>query len=200
LPQEKEQTRWEEFADQKGIKKRKRERMIYDESDGKWKPNWGYKSKKNEEEGDWAIEMKQNAPEDINPWSERRKEKKQNVAQNEKNRGKNQERAVSARSKKKDGRDVPVGIPLDINNKKGKAKKGQSDPDSRMRGKSNNLKALGVVQRATASMGKFDSIRKGEPTRVSAETKERKRKKSLPKQLGSERKRDLEMLSKMFKK
>ena len=117
LPQEKEQTRWEEFADQKGIKKRKRERMIYDESDGKWKPNWGYKvfpphtpallsplsdllrpstdclhrlpcplqtphyslrlisiflpepqSKKNEEEGDWAIEMKQNAPEDINPW------------------------------------------------------------------------------------------------------------------------------------
>jgi hypothetical protein len=43
LPQQKGETKWEEFAREKGIKKRKRERMVYHEEDGKWKPNWGYK-------------------------------------------------------------------------------------------------------------------------------------------------------------
>ena len=91
----------------------KRERMVYDEADGKWKPNWGYKSKKNEEEDDWAIEMKANAPDDFNPWADRKKLKRANVEHNEKKRAKNKERAMlnKAKQSKAEGRDVPVVCP-----------------------------------------------------------------------------------------
>jgi len=36
-------TRWEEYAAQKGIQKRKRERMIWDEEMKEWRPRYGFK-------------------------------------------------------------------------------------------------------------------------------------------------------------
>jgi regulator of ribosome biosynthesis len=42
-PKPKEETRWEAFAKEKGIKKRKRERMVWDEEKKEWAPRWGYK-------------------------------------------------------------------------------------------------------------------------------------------------------------
>ena len=42
-PKAKEETRWEAFAKEKGIKKRKRERMVWDEEKKEWAPRWGYK-------------------------------------------------------------------------------------------------------------------------------------------------------------
>ena len=37
------ETKWEKYAKQKGIKKHKRERMVFDKDANEWRPRWGYK-------------------------------------------------------------------------------------------------------------------------------------------------------------
>lgn len=61
VPKDKEKTRWEKFADKKGIKaKRKDGKLAYDEASGEWKPKYGYKGKKAEGE-DWLVEIDEKA-------------------------------------------------------------------------------------------------------------------------------------------
>jgi regulator of ribosome biosynthesis len=43
IPTDKAQTRWEKFALEKGIKKKKRERMVWDEDKKEWRPRFGFK-------------------------------------------------------------------------------------------------------------------------------------------------------------
>ena len=51
-------TRWEAFAKAKGIlKKKKKERMTYDEETGTYKPIFGYKSRQSED--DWIFTKRQ---------------------------------------------------------------------------------------------------------------------------------------------
>lgn len=57
LPKPPAPTRWEKFAKEKGIVKKKRERMIYDELQQKWMPRYGYK-RHNAEEADWVLPAK----------------------------------------------------------------------------------------------------------------------------------------------
>lgn len=58
IPKEKKQTKWEKFAEARGIKKKtKRERMIWDESTGKWRPRWG-KDRGNNNEEQWIMPAK----------------------------------------------------------------------------------------------------------------------------------------------
>ena len=40
---EKVEAKWEKFARKKGIKKHKKERMVYDKNAKEWTPRWGYK-------------------------------------------------------------------------------------------------------------------------------------------------------------
>jgi hypothetical protein len=42
VPKPKPPTRWEQFAKEKGIQKKKKERMVYDDQAKEWRPNWGY--------------------------------------------------------------------------------------------------------------------------------------------------------------
>ena len=44
IPDPKPETKWEKFAKDKGIKNKKRDRMVYDEVDQQYKPRYGYKS------------------------------------------------------------------------------------------------------------------------------------------------------------
>ena len=37
------ETKWEKYAKAKGIKKHKKERMVYDKEADEWRPRWGYK-------------------------------------------------------------------------------------------------------------------------------------------------------------
>ena len=39
---EKPKTKWEQFAEEKGIKKRKRSKMVFDEQQDEWKRRHGY--------------------------------------------------------------------------------------------------------------------------------------------------------------
>lgn len=56
-PKIKPPSKWEEFRRQKGIKKVKRSRMVFDETVKDWKPRWGYK-KANDEMAAPIIEHK----------------------------------------------------------------------------------------------------------------------------------------------
>ncbi|KAI9772327.1 MAG: Rhodanese- sulfurtransferase [Geoglossum simile] len=60
LPPEKQKTKWELFAEKKGIKPKTREerkKMVFDEEKGDWVPKWGYKGKNKDGEGDWLVEL-----------------------------------------------------------------------------------------------------------------------------------------------
>ncbi|KAI4194745.1 MAG: hypothetical protein LQ350_007606 [Teloschistes chrysophthalmus] len=89
VPAEKEKTKWEKFAEKKGIKDKKKEgKLVFDEETGEWVPKWGYKGKNKEGEGDWIVEVdeekeKQGKGEDGGVRSEGRRERKEKVRRNE---------------------------------------------------------------------------------------------------------------------
>jgi regulator of ribosome biosynthesis len=115
-----------------------------------------------------------------------REAKKARVDKNIESRMKNEERAgnlakgatnrvMKAREKdykagKEAGRkdqQMPIGVPVDLKDSTGEVK---------LRGKTSTMAALSAVQRSTASLGKFDKMREGEPERKKTLTKMKKRK------------------------
>jgi hypothetical protein len=58
VPKEKEKSKWEKFADKKGIKPKQRDgKMVFDEASGEWKPKYGYKGKDDGKE--WLVEVEE---------------------------------------------------------------------------------------------------------------------------------------------
>ncbi|QPG76873.1 hypothetical protein FOA43_004267 [Brettanomyces nanus] len=58
LPKPKEKTKWEKFAEAKGIKKTtRRGRQVYDEEKEEWVGRWGYKGKNKEVDNQWLVEL-----------------------------------------------------------------------------------------------------------------------------------------------
>jgi len=88
-PKPKAETKWEKFAKEKGIGKHKRERMIFDEESGEYKPRYGYKRAKDDQK-DWLIEERPG--EDFrgaeDPFQARAEAKKKRVEEQKKKRKK----------------------------------------------------------------------------------------------------------------
>ncbi|BFZ63701.1 Rhodanese-related sulfurtransferase [Saitoella coloradoensis] len=106
LPKEKEETRWERFARQKGIAPKKREgKMVYDEATGEWVPKWGYGGKNKDSENDWLVEVNEKTPggEDGDVRGAVRKERKERVKKNEMQQERNM-REGAAKAKAAAGR------------------------------------------------------------------------------------------------
>ncbi len=93
LPEKKPLTKWEEFAKLKGIKKKKRDRMIFDEDSQEYKPRFGYKRAKNGIEDIPIVEIKAGQDPYADPWAEARKDKAERVKKNQKNQMKNTRKA-----------------------------------------------------------------------------------------------------------
>lgn len=68
MPKPRVATRWEEFAKLKGITKRKKDRMVMDESTGEYRPSYGYKSANMDRP--WVYEHKDGAADDYDPFAE----------------------------------------------------------------------------------------------------------------------------------
>ena len=92
VPEPKALTAWEKFAQQKGIKNKKRERMVYDEQEDLYKPRYGYKGVNKGEEEHAIIEVKAGEDPYADPWESARKAKKDKISKNEKQRQRNVER------------------------------------------------------------------------------------------------------------
>ncbi|PHJ23434.1 ribosome biogenesis regulatory protein [Cystoisospora suis] len=55
LPETRAKTRWEAFAKEKGIMKKKRSRLVWDEATKDWVPRWGYRGKQEKENAALAV-------------------------------------------------------------------------------------------------------------------------------------------------
>ncbi|ORZ36990.1 ribosome biogenesis regulatory protein-domain-containing protein [Catenaria anguillulae PL171] len=95
LPKEKAQTRWEKFAKEKGIQKRKKSRMEYDEATGEYRPRWGYGSAKNDAANDWLIPVPKNADPYQDMYEQKREEKKERIEKNKKQQIRNAAEAAA---------------------------------------------------------------------------------------------------------
>ena len=174
------------------MNKEKRSRKVWDEATGSWMYRHGYE-KANKKENEWPImEVGANDNPYDDPWEKQREEKRARIDRNIERRMKNEEQAgnlskgatnrtVKARQKsyeigkeagRKDSQSLPVGVPVDLKN--------SNDPnkaaDNRLRGKRSTLAALTAVQKSTASLGRFDQMREGEPERKKAFSAQKKRK------------------------
>jgi regulator of ribosome biosynthesis len=150
----------------------------------------GYQ-KANNDAMEWPImEVKGNDDPFADPWEKLRDGKRARVDKNLENRMRNQEKAgqlpkgtttrvmknlASGRKAGKEGgnkdRDsvLATGIPVDL-----QANKASAPIASKKRGKESTMAALIATQRSTASLGKFDKVREGEPERKKAQSKKRK--------------------------
>jgi len=66
LPKPSPMTRWDKFAADRGISKKKRSRMVWDETSKDWVPRWGSNSVKHNEDkaNSWLMEVPANSTED----------------------------------------------------------------------------------------------------------------------------------------
>lgn len=149
IPEPKPQTRWEKFAEEKGIDDKKRSRMVWDDVEQKWAPRYGFK-RAYDDTSIPIMEVKGNDDPYADPWEKKRAEKQERVAKNSLQRERNDERNDRRVSGMKSG------IPVDLPGSKNKA--------PMQKGKDGVQKALSLAQHSTASMGKFDVKRVGEPT------------------------------------
>jgi regulator of ribosome biosynthesis len=193
-PQSKAETKWEKFAKLRGIpvNKSKRSQKVWDEAEQEWKFRHGY-NKANSSGNDWPI-MEVGANDDPfeDPWERMREGKRGRVEKNLVSRMKNEEKAGTlpkgtakktvkaiekartvgkGKGNKDTGSQIPVGVPVDL-----KARKGSEGLTSLQRGRENTHKALLATQRSTASMGKFDGLRDGEPEKKKTVLHGKKRK------------------------
>mmetsp|Transcript_2293 Transcript_2293/g.3320 ORF Transcript_2293/g.3320 Transcript_2293/m.3320 type:complete len:483 (-) Transcript_2293:54-1502(-) len=213
-PAAKKETRWEKFAKERGIavNKKKRESKVWDETTGTWMYRHGYK-KANSDSTEWPImEVKKNDDPYADPWLKARDAKRDRVDKNIENQMRNKERAgllskgttTRALKDKKKARDegreggkkgnvIPSGVPIDLREK---------STSSEKRGMSLTKSALFATQRSTASLGKFDAMRDGEPERKKAFEKSKKRKfeSSTDKRvISTESDRSMKVLDKVLK-
>jgi len=162
------ETKWEKYAKEKGIQKKKKERMVFDETDQEYKPRYGYKRGNTGIEHEPVLEIKKGQDPYADPWEAAATDKKVRVAKNTKQQLKNAERADIIRGKKTKQEErsssmgdggmhkasrsmagVPIGLTMT-----GKSSK---------KGKEGVKEALGMAQFSTASMGRYDTFSKDEP-------------------------------------
>ncbi|ODM94261.1 Ribosome biogenesis regulatory protein [Orchesella cincta] len=125
-------SKWESYAKEKGIVKKKKSRLVWDEMVKKWVPRFGYRRAEAEHAKDWLIEVPQHADPYEDQFEKKSEEKSERVAKNELQRLRN-----LAKAKK-------VVVP---------AAKGLTSKVKQS--KEELLTAAHTANKATASLGKF---------------------------------------------
>jgi regulator of ribosome biosynthesis len=176
------QTKWERFAQAKGIQGRKRERFVWDEAHQEWRPRHGggrarpsLKSNAN----DWLVEDKEPAP------------SKQNSFRPAKGRS-------GVRTRDKQQMASSTGAALH-SSRPDRVREAQNRLSDRTRKAKDELdRKLGIVQRSTASQGAHDRALPGE--RDQRQRMKRSRlEPNTPQEYGAERKRALRLADSVLK-
>ncbi|KAF9152485.1 Rhodanese- sulfurtransferase [Linnemannia schmuckeri] len=147
LPKPKPETRWEKFAKAKGIVNRKKERMVFDDNTGEYKPRWGYKGINDDGSKDWIIEVPSGANPMEDQYEARREAKKERIEKNDKRRQRNLEEAAVA--SKMDQKTVNKGERPNMDNARAMKRKEIENQ-------------ILISKNSTASAGKFDEAIKGD--------------------------------------
>lgn len=99
VPEAPAETVWEKFAREKGIKNKKRERMVYDDIEQDFRPRYGYKGANSRIEDHAIVEVKYGQDPMADPWATARVEKKRRVEKNALQQVRNIER-IAGKGKK----------------------------------------------------------------------------------------------------
>lgn len=173
-PKPRPPTKWEQFAKLKGIQKKKKTNLVWDENAKEWKRRWGYQRAKDNTK-EWLIEVPETADPNEDQFAKRVKAKKERVAKNEFNRLKNIARAQK----------------IKVPGTGGLVPKAQQSRDELS-------KAVSVARTSTASAGRFqDSLPKEKAPR---NTGKKRKFEPLIGNFSSERERQLELLKVMDSK
>uniref|UniRef100_A0A3Q3AI25 Ribosome biogenesis regulatory protein n=1 Tax=Kryptolebias marmoratus TaxID=37003 RepID=A0A3Q3AI25_KRYMA len=160
-------TKWEQFAKLKGIQKKKKTNLVWDDTAKEWRRRWGYKRAKDNTK-EWLIEVPETADSNEDQFSKRTRAKKERVAKNELNRLRNIARAQKVKS---------PGVGL--------LPKAQQSRDEL-------AQAVSVARTSTASAGRFqDRLAKEKAPRNSGK---RRKFEPLIGDFSSERQKQLELL------
>lgn len=76
-------TKWQKFAQEKGIQKKKKPKLSWDDQLQKWVPLYGFKRAKAGNEKNWLLEVPQNADPNEDQFEKKAVAKSENVAKNE---------------------------------------------------------------------------------------------------------------------
>merc|ERR1719462_150128 len=150
VPKPRPETRFEKFAKMKGMTKRKKDKLVYDEQTGKWKRRHGY-DKANDKEKSWLMPYKKNEDSSVDLFEKQAEAKKERVAKNELQRLRNLARASGMKK-------VP-GIGATPSEKPSKLELGRQ---------------FLTAKKATASIGKFENKLPKEKPIKGGEGKKRK--------------------------
>jgi regulator of ribosome biosynthesis len=161
LPKPKPLTRWEKFAAEKGIVKKKRSKMVWDETAQRWAPRFGYgkANKQDDPMASWLIPAKPGDDGSVDPFEEQATRKRD--ARSKQKRQEERNRLEAAHAAGLTGR------------RKGAAATGNSLGGSLIAGdlssradKAEYLKgAMRASQVSTASLGRFDRQLDKEPAK-----------------------------------
>nr|XP_014092699.1 ribosome biogenesis regulatory protein homolog [Bactrocera oleae] len=133
VPGPKPLTKWEKFAKEKGIKKKKKDKKVYDTTLDKWVPTYGFKRADAEKEKEWVLEVPKNVDPNEDMFQKKIDLRSEKVARNEIQRMKNIVRAKKV--------EVPRG--------------GYFGPE--VASSRQLLTAVTVAKSSTASVGKFQN-------------------------------------------
>ena len=81
IPKPKPLTKWERYAKEKGIEKKKQPKKVWDDVVKEWVPRFGYKKAQAEAQKNWMMEYKEGQDED--PFEKAIEAKRERVAKNE---------------------------------------------------------------------------------------------------------------------
>uniref|UniRef100_A0A2R5LBY9 Ribosome biogenesis regulatory protein n=1 Tax=Ornithodoros turicata TaxID=34597 RepID=A0A2R5LBY9_9ACAR len=137
-PKPKPATKWSEFAKQKGIKPRKKEKLVWDEEVKEWVPTYGYKRAAVEKQKNWVVEVPDNKDPNVDYIAKMKTDKKERIAKNEFQRLRNIARNSKVKATKAALPPVPNPDKLHLSN------------------------AIKLAKKSTASVGKFAQTLKDE--------------------------------------
>ncbi|TYI79383.1 hypothetical protein E1A91_D05G018900v1 [Gossypium mustelinum] len=150
LPKPKPPTKWEEFAKKKGIKKRKKDKVVWDEQTGTWKRRFGY-DRVNDDKDIPIIEAKMTDEPGVDPFAKRQDDKKKRVEKQEKNHLQNLKQAAKIGALPSHVQLAATSLPITGT---------QAPPKKVSKDELGNV--AGMAATSTASGGKFDRKLPGE--------------------------------------
>ncbi|KAF3336416.1 ribosome biogenesis regulatory protein [Carex littledalei] len=151
LPRPKPPTKWEAFAKMKGIKKRKKNKRVWDEQTSSWKRTHGY-DRANDDRDIPILDAKSTDEVGEDPFAKRKAEKKEGVKKQEKNRLENLKRSAKTGYLPSHIQLAATSLPITGTKKEVPKKASKNELES----------VAGMVATSTASGGKFDKKLPGE--------------------------------------
>ncbi|KAK1315937.1 hypothetical protein QJS10_CPA05g01742 [Acorus calamus] len=151
LPKPKLPTKWELFAQRKGIKNRKKDKVVFDKQTDTWKRRYGY-DRVDDVTDIPIIEAKMTDEPGEDPFSKKDKEKKKRVGKQEKNRLQNLKQAAKVGALPSHVQLAAAGLPITGTHKELPKKMSKEELGD----------VAGMAAASTASGGKFDRKLPGE--------------------------------------